>query len=69
MKKISLHLLANTDVRIHHRCARTTPVWAAIQGPFKQKKDLDTVMSYMLGASFVMAIVAVFFDVTIWRPL
>lgn len=61
-------LLRNNDTRIHHRCHRTTIVWAAIQGPFKRPLDTEALLSYVLGAGIVLAIVVACLDITIWRP-
>lgn len=67
MKHLALPLLKNTDVRIHPRCTRSTPVWAAIQGPF-DKSDVDGLVSYAIGIAIVAAVIVVCFDITVWRP-
>ena len=43
---------------------------ASVHGPFKRKLKItmDDVLSYVLGSAIGFAIVAVFFDVIVWRP-
>lgn len=44
---------------------------AAVHGPYSLKDDEQEDIgfpSYVIGVAIVVAIVAVFFDITIWRP-
>lgn len=71
-----MNLLTNDQT---HRVTRLTKdgfistafiVHAAIQGPFKRKLKItmDDVMSYALGSAIGFAIIAVCFDIIVWRP-
>lgn len=61
-------LLKNLDIRVHPKCKPNTIVWPAIEGPHRKEIDIDSFLSYLLGAAIVAAVVVTCLDITIWRP-